>query len=49
LRGEKVSGHDIAKRLRPGLVEIGKRYGGRIKVAEVPPGPPVLQTLVADV
>jgi multidrug efflux pump subunit AcrB len=41
--------HDIAKRLRPGLVAIGSRYGARIKVAEVPPGPPVLQTLVAEV
>jgi multidrug efflux pump subunit AcrB len=41
--------HDIAKRLRPGLDEIGRRYGARIKVAEVPPGPPVLQTLVAEV
>ena len=41
--------HDIAKRVRPGLVEIGNRYGARLKVAEVPPGPPVLQTLVAEV
>ncbi len=41
--------HDIAKRLRPGLVEIGNRYGARLKVAEVPPGPPVLQTLVAEI
>ena len=41
--------HDIAKRLRPGLVAIGKQYGARIKVAEVPPGPPVLETLVAEV
>ena len=41
--------HAIAKRLRPGLVEIGNRYGARIKVAEVPPGPPVLETLVAEV
>ena len=41
--------HEIAKRLRPGLVAIGNRYGARIKVAEVPPGPPVLQTLVAEV
>ena len=41
--------HAIAKRLRPGLVEIGDRYGARIKVAEVPPGPPVLETLVAEV
>ncbi len=41
--------HEIAKRLRPGLVEIGDKYGARLKVAEVPPGPPVLQTLVAEV
>jgi multidrug efflux pump subunit AcrB len=41
--------HDIAKRVRPGLVEIARKYGARIKVAEVPPGPPVLQTLVAEV
>jgi len=41
--------HDIAKRLRPGLKEIGDRYGARIKVAEIPPGPPVLSTLVAEV
>ncbi len=41
--------HEIAKRLRPGLVEIGNRYGARLKVAEVPPGPPVLETLVAEV
>ncbi len=41
--------HEIAKRLRPGLVAIGNKYGARLKVAEVPPGPPVLQTLVAEV
>ena len=41
--------HAIAKRLRPGLDEIGNKYGARLKVAEVPPGPPVLETLVAEV
>ena len=41
--------HAIAKRLRPGLDAIGKKYGARLKVAEVPPGPPVLETLVAEV
>ncbi len=45
----KDQSHDIAKRLRPGLKEIGDRYGARIKVAEIPPGPPVLSTLVAEV
>lgn len=41
--------HDIAKRIRPSLKEIGDRYGARLKIAEVPPGPPVLQTLVAEI
>ena len=41
--------HEIARRLRPRLVEIGNRYGARLKVAEVPPGPPVLETLVAEI
>jgi len=41
--------HDVAKRVRPELVEIAERYGARIEVAEVPPGPPVLQTMVAEV
>ncbi len=41
--------HDIAKRLRPRLAAIAAKAGGRITVAEVPPGPPVLQTLVAEV
>jgi multidrug efflux pump subunit AcrB len=41
--------HDIAKRVRPGLTEIARRYGARVAVAEVPPGPPVLQTLVAEI
>jgi multidrug efflux pump subunit AcrB len=41
--------HDIAKRIRPDIKEIGDKYGARIKIAEVPPGPPVLSTLVAEV
>ena len=41
--------HDIARRLRPRLAEIANRYGAAIAVAEVPPGPPVLQTIVAEV
>ena len=41
--------HAIAKRVRPELVKIAQRYHARIKVAEVPPGPPVLSTLVAEV
>ncbi|MBA2848566.1 efflux RND transporter permease subunit [Thermosulfuriphilus ammonigenes] len=45
----ELQSHDIAKRVRPGLTEIAQKYGARIKVAEVPPGPPVLQTLVAEI
>jgi len=41
--------HDIVKRIRADLSQIAAKYGARIKVAEVPPGPPVLQTLVAEV
>ena len=41
--------HDIAKRVRASLLPVAKRLGANIKVAEVPPGPPVLQTMVAEV
>lgn len=41
--------HAIARRLRPILVNIGSQFGARIQVSEVPPGPPVIQTLVAEV
>ncbi len=44
-----VQSHAIAKRLRPLLDAIGTQYGARIQVSEVPPGPPVIQTLVAEV
>jgi multidrug efflux pump subunit AcrB len=41
--------HGIAERVRPRLAAIAARYGAALAVAEVPPGPPVLQTLVAEV
>jgi multidrug efflux pump subunit AcrB len=41
--------HEIAKQVRQRIQPIAQRYGARIKVAEVPPGPPVLETLVAEV
>jgi multidrug efflux pump subunit AcrB len=41
--------HEIAKRVRPALKAIADRYQARVKIAEVPPGPPVLSTLVAEV
>jgi len=41
--------HDIAKRVRPAIQQIAAKYKARVKVSETPPGPPVLQTLVAEV
>jgi multidrug efflux pump subunit AcrB len=45
----QAQSHDIVKRIRGDLARIAAAYGARIKVAEVPPGPPVLETLVAEV
>ena len=35
--------------MRPALVEIATRRGARVKVVEIPPGPPVMDTMVAEV
>jgi multidrug efflux pump subunit AcrB len=43
------SSHDIAKRLRPRVERAAARFSARTKVVEIPPGPPVLSTLVAEV
>ena len=44
-----LQSHEIAKQVRQRLLPIAAKFGARIKVAEVPPGPPVLETLVAEV
>jgi multidrug efflux pump subunit AcrB len=44
-----IQSHDIAKMMRPELQKIGKKFNANIKVVEVPPGPPVMSTLVAEV
>lgn len=41
--------HAIVTRLRPHLQEIGRRHGANVKTVEVPPGPPVLSPIVAEV
>ncbi len=46
-RSEKS--HVIAQRLRPELEKIGIKHHARIKVVEVPPGPPVMSPLMAEV
>ena len=49
-KGERsVKSHEIAKELREQLLPVADNYGARVKVSEVPPGPPVLQTLVAEI
>ena len=45
----KEQSHAIAQRLRPGLEQIGLRHQARLKLVEVPPGPPVMSPLVAEV
>jgi multidrug efflux pump subunit AcrB len=45
----KAQSHVIAKRVRTLIAPIARRWGANVKVAEVPPGPPVLQTLVAEI
>ena len=45
----KAQSHAIAKRVREAILPIAQRSGARIKVAEVPPGPPVLETMVAEI
>ncbi len=44
-----LQSHDIAKIVRPEVQKIAKKYGANVKIIEVPPGPPVLSTLVAEI
>jgi multidrug efflux pump subunit AcrB len=44
-----TASHPFAKTLRPLLAPIAARHGANVKVTEVPPGPPVLSTLVAEI
>ncbi|WP_348825708.1 efflux RND transporter permease subunit [Flavobacterium aestuarii] len=44
-----MQSHQIAKAMRPDIQKIAKKYGANVKLIEVPPGPPVLSTLVAEI
>lgn len=44
-----LQSHDVAKLLRPQIQEIGNKFGANIKIVEVPPGPPVMSTIVAEI
>ena len=41
--------HEVALAVRPALAAVGRRYGASVQVVEVPPGPPVQASLVAEV
>ena len=41
--------HDVARLLRPEIRNIADKFNANVKVVEVPPGPPVLSTIVAEV
>jgi multidrug efflux pump subunit AcrB len=41
--------HEIALRIRPEIERLGKQYGVNLKIVEIPPGPPVLSDLVAEI
>jgi multidrug efflux pump subunit AcrB len=45
----KDKSHAIATRVRPELQKIGQRFGANVKVVEVPPGPPVISPIVAEI
>lgn len=45
----KQQSHDIAKAMRAPIQAIGLKYNANVKIVEVPPGPPVLSTVVAEV
>jgi multidrug efflux pump subunit AcrB len=45
----RLQSHDIAKRVRPELVAVARERGASVKLVEIPPGPPVLDTMVAEI
>ncbi|MFV0572267.1 MAG: efflux RND transporter permease subunit [Xanthomarina gelatinilytica] len=49
-KGERsAQSHDVVKLLRPDIQRIASKYNANVKLVEVPPGPPVLSTIVAEV
>ncbi|WP_340201466.1 efflux RND transporter permease subunit [Ascidiimonas sp. W6] len=41
--------HDIVKLMRPSIQKIAEKFNANVKLVEVPPGPPVLSTIVAEI
>ncbi len=48
-KDRKAQSHAVASSLRPAVQAIADKYGARVQVAEIPPGPPVLSTLVFEI
>ncbi len=48
-KDRSIQSHDIAKQMRVPIQAIAKKYNANVKIVEVPPGPPVLSTLVAEI
>ncbi len=48
-KDRSIQSHGIAKLIRGPIQVIAKRYQANVKIVEVPPGPPVLSTLVAEI
>lgn len=48
-KDRSIQSHDIVKQLRPAIQKIAQKYNANVKLVEVPPGPPVLSTIVAEV
>lgn len=44
-----IQSHEIVKQLRPAVQAIAKKYNANVKMVEIPPGPPVLSTIVAEI
>ncbi len=48
-KDRSIQSHAIVKQLRPAIQVIAKKYNANVKMVEVPPGPPVLSTIVAEI
>ena len=48
-KDRNIQSHDIVKQFRPTIQKIAAKYNANVKLVEVPPGPPVLSTIVAEV
>ncbi len=45
----EASSHEVVLRIRADIEAIAQRHGANLKLVEVPPGPPVLSTVVAEI